>query len=142
MMGESNAFGVVANVISDRVLRTGAKVWICYVNGDASCPRVIGLSKNGRLVEKYTHYKRFENFRAKWVPEHLRNGVPGRHWLGVILIWPTKEEAQHYADCLNEMWRGVRFFHHDGRLLLDGDPESEAFRRAHRRWAREKGGST
>lgn len=127
----ADQFGIVANVISDRVLRTGAKVWVCYCNGDASCPRVMGLSHGGRWVEKYTHFKRLENFRAKWIPEHLRWGNY-RGGYPVIWTYDTKDEAQKHADLLNRMWEGVRFFHRDGRLLQDGITEGQVFERARR----------
>lgn len=92
----------------------------------------MGLSKNGRWVEKYTHYKRLENFRAKWIPLHLRVG----HYRGsypVVWEYATKEEAQRHAHGLNEMWKGVRFFHRNGQLLRDGITEEEAFRRQSQR---------
>jgi hypothetical protein len=115
-------FGVVANVASDRVLRTGAKVWIERCNGDAECPVVRGCSKSGRVVEKYTHYKRLTNFRAAWIPEHLRERV--------IWQWPEKERAQHVAATLASMWDGVRYFNRDGsEVKKDGITTSEAFRR-------------
>lgn len=128
----SDVFGIVANVVSDRVLRTGAKVWVCYCNGDASCPRVAGLSKSGRRIEKYTHYKRLENFRAKWIPEHMR--ARARPGYGVIWEYATKDEAARHANSLNEMWKGVRFFHRDGKLLRDGITEGDAFKRWDARW--------
>lgn len=115
-------FGIVANVISDRVFRSGAKVWLSWHNGDAVCVKAIGLAKSGRVVEKYTHHKRTTTRRAKWIPEHLRERV---RWQ-----WDTKAEAQAFADSLNSMWAGVRFFDRNGRLLQDGVPESEAFKRA------------
>ena len=95
-------YGLIANVMSDRVLRTGAKVWIRYCNGDAACPLVTGLSKSGRRVQKYTHYKRLTNFRAAWIPEHLRKVVAWQ--------WETKDEAAKHAATLAAMWAGVRYF--------------------------------
>lgn len=116
-------YGLIANVLSDRILRTGAKVWINYCNGDAACPTVYGLSKSGRMVRKYTHYKRLTNFRAAWIPEHWRDRLADQ--------WATKEEAAKHAATLAEMWAGVRYFNRDGtQLLRDGVTEEEAFRRA------------
>ena len=120
--GMNDKFGIVANVISDRVLRTGAKVWIMRVNGDAACPLVIGMTKSGRMIEKYTHFKRLTNFRAVWIPEHLR----GR----IAKFSDDKAEMQRSAEFLGKMWAGVRFFHRDGRLMQDGIPEEGAFDRA------------
>jgi hypothetical protein len=113
-------WGLVANVVSDRVLRTGAKVWVQWVNGDAACPRVRGLSKGGRPVEKYTHYKRLHNFRAAWIPPGMQD---------VMLQFPDRAAAERWAADLTRMWAGIRFFHRDGRLLADGAPESQAFER-------------
>jgi hypothetical protein len=106
-------YGLIANVISDRVLRTGAKVWIRYCNGDAACPSVTGLSKSGRRAQKHTHYKRLTNFRAAWIPEHLRDVV--------VWQWETKDEAAKHATTLAATWAGVRYFNRDGtQLLRDG----------------------
>lgn len=116
-------YGLIANVLSDRVLRTGAKVWINYCNGDAACPIVFGLSKSGRMTQKYTHYKRLTNFRAAWIPEHLRERVAWQ--------WETKDEADVHAKTLAAMWADVRYFNRDGtQLLRDGVKEGEAFERA------------
>lgn len=118
-------FGIVANVASDRVLRTGAKVWLHRCNGDAECPVVHGISKRGRLVEKYTHFKRLTNYRAAWIPEHLRDRV--------ILTWPDKGTAQAYAAKLQAMWSDVRYFSRDGSTQLRaGITTEQAFRRT---WA-------
>lgn len=115
-------FGIVANVASDRVFRTGAKVWLLGVNGDAECPVAFGVSKGGRLVQKYTHFKRLTNFRGAWMPEHIR---ARRRNFG----FHTREEADAVASRLAKMWRGVAYRHRDGTLLADGVSISEAFRR-------------
>jgi hypothetical protein len=115
-------FGVVANVLSDHAVRTGAKVWIRYCNGDAEHPLVVGCSKSGRVIEKYTDYKRLTNFRAKWCPEHLRSRVA---WLFV-----TKEEADALAQRLTAMWSDVRYFNRDGtELRKEGISANAAFER-------------
>ena len=121
-------FGIVANVISDRIMRTGAKVWIVTFRGDGCAVRVNGLSKGGRRLQKYMHRKRLENFRAAWVPEHMRSESSTES--GICYTWPTKQEAQAIADELTAIWDGVRFFHRDGRMLRDGITESEALARA------------
>ncbi len=115
-------YGIVANVASDRVLRTGARVWIHRCNGDAACPVVSGISKSGRVVEKYTHYKRLVNFRSAWVPDHMR----GR----VVWQWDDRTNAEERAAWLAEMWLGVRYFSRDGKTLLqDGVTEGAVFDR-------------
>jgi hypothetical protein len=114
-------YAIVANVKSDRILRTGAKVWILRCNGDAECPVVSGLSKGGGMVaKKYTHYKRLTNFRAAWVPLHLRERV--------VWMWPDKARAQAVADGLGALWCGVRYFNRDGSTMLqDGITVTQAF---------------
>lgn len=119
----ASKFGIVANVLSDRVLRTGAKVWIKYCNGDAEHPLVVGCSKSGRVIEKYTDFKRLTSFRAAWVPEHLRGRVA---W-----AWDTKEEAAAVAARLAAMWSDVRYFNRDGsQMMKDGISAYAAFARA------------
>ncbi len=116
-------FAIVANVKADRVLRTGAKVWIMRCNGDAECPVVLGLNKSGRAVVKYTHFKRLENYRAAWVPEHMRDRIARR--------WNEKAKAEAEAHVLAGRWAGVRFFNCAGTVLLqDGISTEQAFRRA------------
>lgn len=119
MGADDKEYGIIANVLSDHVLRTGAKVWILYCNGDAEHPKVMGLSKSGRKVIKYMPFKRLTKFRSAWVPDHLRDQVSSY----------SKELAAQYAMDLNERWSGVRFFHPDGQLLKDGIPASQVWRR-------------
>lgn len=79
-------YGIVANVIeTDRVLRKGAKVWL--VGGDSGGGwahlEVNGLARNGRPVTKVLPITRLDNFRAAWMPEHVRpkigSGILIRH---------------------------------------------------------------
>ena len=114
-------FGIVANVMSDHAFRTGAKVWISYCNGDAEHPIAHGLDKRGRFIRKHTHYKRLTNYRAAWIPEHLRDTV--------VWQYEKKEDAAAGADLLNKKWEGIRYYHPDGTLLKDGLPQDYAHRR-------------
>jgi hypothetical protein len=93
---EPPLFGIVANVKSDSVLRSGAKVWINYCNGDAESPVVTGLSRSGYYVTKYTKYKRLTNFRAAWVPMHMRDRV--------LWAWQEKQQAADAAERLGAKW--------------------------------------
>lgn len=90
-------YGIVANVVADKALRTGAKVWIEYCNGDAEHPFVRGLSKSGRPIEKYTAYKRLTNFRAAWVPPNMRERMG---W-----AWEDKAAAEKLAGELAAIWQ-------------------------------------
>lgn len=124
---EIGGYGVVANVQSDRALRTGAKVWVLGCNGDASCPQVRGLSKGGRTITKYTHYKRLASFRAAWIPDHQLPHV----W--ATWMFTERADAEKCAEILGRMWDGVRYFNRDGSLLLrDGITGGEAFKREQR----------
>ena len=90
-------YGIIANVINDSVLRTGAKVWIHFCNGDAEYPNVSGLSRHGRRITKYISYKKLTNFRVAWIPEHMRDKV---EW-----AWESKETPQEWADGLKQQWQ-------------------------------------
>lgn len=112
-------FGIVANVLSDRVLRTGARVWLHYVNGDAEKPIVTGVSKGGRVITKYIAFKRLTRFRAAWIPPHMTDRT--------AMSWPDKSTAQQRAKALAERWDDVRFFSRDGKTLIkNGRPAHPA----------------
>lgn len=75
-MSDALEFGIVANVVSDRALRTGAKVWLClWTGGSLDKPQVRGLSKGGRTITKHIAVKRLTNFRAAWIPPTMREDV-------------------------------------------------------------------
>jgi hypothetical protein len=74
----SDLWGVVANSVDQRRFRRGAKVWLVSVTGGGLCfgrARFYGLSPGGRSIECWEAFKRLENFRTAWVPEHLRDRV-------------------------------------------------------------------
>jgi hypothetical protein len=116
---EPDVFGIVANVLSDKHLRIGGKVWIQQTNGGAEMVKVSGLSHGGRRIYKYVPLKRLSNFRAKWIPEtqRKRNG----------LTFSDKEKAEAFAQSWCEMWKGIRFYDANGVLLKDGESASHAF---------------
>lgn len=116
MKGE---YGLVANVVSDRVLRVGAKVWILGWNGDAENAQVRGLSRGGRMVTKYIRLKRLKNFRSSWIPVCRRDDV-----------WPTFQFEKEYATKLALLmgkWETVQIFHPNGTLIRAGVPTSVVF---------------
>jgi len=51
----SDLFGVIANVVSDRQLKTGTKIWILHRSGDAENIQVRGLTKGGRTRAPVGH---------------------------------------------------------------------------------------
>lgn len=78
MTDRGREYGIVANVVeTDRVLRTGAKVWLLggWNGGGFERVRVRGASRSGRPIEKISPIVRFDNFRVAWMPEHLRDDV-------------------------------------------------------------------
>jgi hypothetical protein len=114
---------VIANVIQDKILRTGAKIYVLYCNGDAEHPKVRGLAKGGRPITKHIPYKRLTNFRAAFVPPKMQ--LQG----DVMWQWEEKEDAERLANALNDMWENIRFFDNKGNLIKDGLPASAAFKR-------------
>lgn len=116
-------FGLVANVVSDHVLRHGAKVRIIRAYGSAVNVEVVGLSKGGRRVTKTLQWKRLTNIRPAFIPEVQREET--------CLWWNVKEEAAAVAQELTELWAGVRVLHPDGRVLQEGISVGQAFARRH-----------
>lgn len=69
-------YGIVANVIeSDKVFRVGDKCWLAGGTGGEGWSRFVWIANKGRMIERWVPTHRFDNFRAAWVPEHLRNQV-------------------------------------------------------------------
>lgn len=83
-------YGIVATVTEiDRVLRRGAKAWMVRSESGGEMAIWLARSRSGRFVEKHSPIWRFDNFRCKWIPEHLR----ARIWMS-----GTKEEMEQEAD--------------------------------------------
>jgi hypothetical protein len=99
-------YGIVANIIEpDQVFRLGAKAWLAGGTGGEGWYKFqwIAFSRGSRIVCKWAPTYRFGNFRAAWVPEHLRDRV--RYVRG------TREEMEKQAAGLNalaEEWRAQR----------------------------------
>lgn len=116
------AYGIVANVLWDRVLRMSAKVYLLGWHGDFENVYVWGLGKHGRRIRKYLPMKRLYHYRAAWLPPHVR----GLGWFGCL----EKAQAQHLAEDLNVFWHGVQCFSTAGMTCLQpGISVSEAFAR-------------
>ena len=123
-------FCIVANVKTDKALRTGAKVYLLRANGSANSVEVSGLSKCGRRITKHIPYKRLTNFRAAFIPPHMQVGK-GPWCFTVGCWWTEKTAAQDAADKLNEIWKGVRYFSAGGEHLMeDGVTTNVAYKRA------------
>jgi hypothetical protein len=105
-------WGLVANVLWDRVLRMGAKVTLLGWHGDYESVYVQGLSKGGRTVRKYLPLKRLRTFRAAWLPPPLSEEAWCR--------FATKAEASATAARMNAFWPQVQFFSTDGVCLQAG----------------------
>lgn len=93
----SGEYGIVGNVMeTDRVFRKGAKVWLAGGTGGEGASKFIwiGCSRSGRVIEKWAPTTRFNNFRAKWIPEHLRARI---YW-----VRGNREAIEEYAASLNK----------------------------------------
>ncbi|TIT80119.1 MAG: hypothetical protein E5W57_04100 [Mesorhizobium sp.] len=92
MSTPDDRFGLIANVEGvDRIFRMGAKVWLCSGTGGEGWFRFEwwGMSRGGRTLQKWAPTERFTNFRAAWVPPHLRERVS--------YFRPTRAEAETWA---------------------------------------------
>lgn len=64
-------FGIVANVAAaDSCLRLGARVVVLSIPGNPDHLLVRGISRGGRVVTKYTAWRRLKNYRVAWVYDH------------------------------------------------------------------------
>ena len=92
---KTDKFGIAANVKKDHIFRIDAKVWIIMIPGDPASVLTIGKSKGGRYIQKWIQTRNLNNFRVKWVPEHLRPT-----WKGKMppMFFDTKKEAQSEMD--------------------------------------------
>lgn len=96
-MSDEDLFAVVANLReADGALRVGAKCWLIGgENGDGGERRMwSGLSIGGRRITKWAPTKRFQNFRAAWVPLEIRAEFQG--------CMGTRAEMERWAALLNE----------------------------------------
>ncbi|MDQ0170651.1 hypothetical protein [Paenibacillus tundrae] len=110
-------YAVIANVIIDNQLRTGAKVFILYCHGMAESPKVYGMAKGGKRIEKYISYKKLMKFRSQWIPEHIRHRV---RW-----SYEDRASADRSAKALELMWTNVRVYDTSGTLVKDGVSSSK-----------------
>jgi hypothetical protein len=71
-------YGIIANSFErDRVFRNGAKVWLVGGTGGEGWHKFVwtGISRGGRVVTKWAPTERFHNFRAAWIPDHMKDNV-------------------------------------------------------------------
>lgn len=64
-------YAVIANVIEDNQLRTGAKVYILYCHGMAESP----LVWHGKREEKESRRIFPTKLRSQWVPTYQASGA-------------------------------------------------------------------
>jgi hypothetical protein len=113
-------WGIVANVLWDRILRMGTKVYLLGWHGDYEFVKVQGLSKGGKTIRKYLPFKRLRTFRAAWLPPPIRTEA----WFHCA----TKAEAVAIAARLEALWPQVQFYTTEGVCLRPGLTMGEAFR--------------
>lgn len=118
-------FGIVANVESDRVFRTGAKVYILTPESFTFNCLCNGISKSGRLIEKHISLKRLTNFRAAFVPDCISKRY--YKW-NRPQLWESKEKCSEAAKRLEEIFKDIRYFSKDGKELLKDGKTSLAIR--------------
>lgn len=111
-------YGLVANVIIDKGLRTNARVAILACRNKAEGVEVYGFNRYGRTITKFTSWKRLTNVRVSFIPEHVR-----RYY---SLSWADKDEAKKAAELVTKIFSEVQFFHRDGTLLRPGITLREA----------------
>jgi hypothetical protein len=102
----SGKYGIVANLCEpDRVFRINSKCWLIRNTGGCGWYVFVWLGRNkgGRLVEKWTFTKKFHNFRAAWIPEHIRNITDD-----FITLSGTREEMQEIAASMETFASEIR----------------------------------
>lgn len=92
-------YGLVCNYSGDASVRRGAKCYVTWTNPGEGGDRmqVWCRSRGGRAILKIVNSKKLSNFRAAWIPAHVRTweGVKGYPW------W-TKDEAVKHAQSMNQ----------------------------------------
>lgn len=68
-----DAWGVKCNVSAPTTaLRKGALCWVIFGEGMNERLYVVARSRGGRHIKTWIGIDRLANFRAAWLPEHLR----------------------------------------------------------------------
>jgi hypothetical protein len=112
-MSEDGEYGIVANVAEvDRVFRLGSKAWLAGGTGGQGwdCFAWIGRTRSGRQIHepKWTPTHRFTNFRAAWIPPHLRSRIGSLPWVNNR---GSREEVAAAAARLNKHADEMRAAH-------------------------------
>lgn len=92
MQGE---YGIIANIVeTDRFVRTGSKSWLVGGTGGEGWYRFVWVvrTRSGQLTKKWLPTKRLGNFRAAWIPDHIREINDG-----YIYISGTRDEMEAVA---------------------------------------------
>ena len=105
-------YGIVANIDEpDRQMRMGAKCWLAGGTGGEGWDRFqwIGLTRGHDTIMKWMPTHRMANFRAAWVPDHLRGAV--------YYVRGTREEMEKMAADLNDFAMAQRKDHPNRRSM-------------------------
>lgn len=114
-MMPSDLWGVVANVVQpDKHLRLGAKVWLVQPYGGSDRGSWMGISRGGRLIDKWVDHRRLGHFRAAWIPPALRADSPR---IGA-LPFQSKAAAESQAAWYREHHGGTPATHTLDRELV------------------------
>ncbi len=98
-----NDYGIVANYDGDQYVTKGTKCYITFMNSGNAQERVQVWchSRGGRGISRFVDTRRLSNFRAAWIPEHVRTceknmGSP----------WCQQEMAAQLAEGLETRFGG------------------------------------
>lgn len=101
-------YGVKANVKAPhRFLRFGGLCWVSLTNPGWAGAKidVIGMSRGGRKVNTWVDARDLTNFRAGWTRPFDASYWAGRpSYSPYPMTWDTREEAQAWADGMNEIY--------------------------------------
>ena len=105
--GLDQGYGIVANVCApDSCFRMGAKCWLVGgTNGEGFDRfRFYGMSRGGRMIEKWCPANRLHNFRPAWIPPKIRAKYPNNLYLEAVKC--ATELSANRINIYNEIIRG------------------------------------
>lgn len=95
-----DAWGIIANHRNgDNAIPPGAQCWLFISNPGSGYEtnQMYCRSRGSRWICKWVKADRLENWRVKWVPPGIREGIEG---VFEYATYPTKEAAQAQLDSM------------------------------------------